>query len=210
MAVVGELRHTAVTVDEAAHQMRTVAVVKTHRLVALPVDMDAQPAVLVYVDLAGTVGIGDAGEVSVVVVAVARDASFGVCGAVRLHELRVAVARLVAQGVGLRYDELFRGVAVGRGASGGVGHEVMALFRMVLYASLHHAVLAVGVDAPSLAVVFPEVGVAVAVGLLRHQVARIGHLRGLAHCIGDACHVAVTIVGVRHQPFRILVPFEVQ
>ena len=150
------------------------------------------------------VWIGDAGELSLPVIAVARHSAFGICGAVRLHVVRVAVACLVAQRVYLRRHELFGRVAVGGRPSRGVGHQVVALFGMVLYASLHHSVPAVGMHAASLPVVFPIVGVAVAVCLLRHQVSGVRHPCGLSQGVGDAGHVSLFVVGVRHQG---LVPF---
>ncbi|MFT0388657.1 hypothetical protein ACMSEF_03635 [Bacteroides thetaiotaomicron] len=126
-----------------------------------------------------TVGIGDAGEVSFPVIAVACHSAFGVCGAVRLHVVRVAVECLVAQRVYLRRHELFGRVAVGGRPSRRVGHQVVALFWMVLYASLHHPVSAVCMHAASFSVVFPAVGVAVAVGLLRHQVSGVSDVGNL-------------------------------
>ena len=145
------------------------------------------------------VWIGDAGELSFPVIAVARHSAFGICGAVRLHVVRVAVACLVAQRVYLRRHKLFGRVAVGGRPSRGVGHQVVALFGMVLYASLHHSVPAVGMHAATLSVVFPVVGVAVAVGLLRHQVSGVRHPCGLSQGVGDAGHVSLFVVGVRHQ-----------
>ena len=211
MAVVGELRDAAVTVYEAADKVRTIRVVQADGLVALTVHVDAQPSlVVVYVHLAAAVGVRDTGEVAVIVVAVARDAALWVDGAVRLHEVRVAVARLVAERVDLGSHKLVGSIAVSGRAARGVGHEVVAFGRVVLDTSLHHAVRAVGMDAPSLAVVFPAVGVAVAVGLLRHQVAAIRHLRGLVHGVGDARHVAGFVVGVRHQTLFSLVGDERQ
>ena len=180
--------------------MRTLRVVQADGLAALTVHVDAQPSlVVVYVHLAAAVGVRDTGEVAVIVVTVARDAALWVDGAVRLHEVRVAVARLVAERVDLGGHKLVGCISVGGRAARGVGHEVVAFGRVVLDTPLHHAVRAIGMDAPSLAVVFPAVGVAVAVGLLRHQVAAIRHLRGPVHGVSDARHVAGFVVGVRHQ-----------
>ncbi|WP_444861032.1 hypothetical protein [Bacteroides uniformis] len=206
MAVVGELRDAAVTVYEAADKVRTLRVVQADGLVALTVHVDAQPSlVVVYVHLAAAVGVRDTGEVAVIVVTVARDAALWVDGAVRLHEVRVAVARLVAERVDLGGHKLVGSIAVGGRAARGVGHEVVAFGRVVLDTSLQHAVRAVGMDAPSLAVVFPAVDVTVAVGLLRHQVSGVSNVGGLPQCVGNGGHVADLVVGVRHETLFSLV-----
>ena len=200
MCVVGQFGHFSRSVYESGHEVRAFPVVQAHRLVALAVYVDDEPSSLVMDEhFPAAVWIGDAGELSLPVIAVARHSAFGVCGAVRLHVVRVAVACLVAQRVYLRRHELFGCVAVGGRPTRGVGHQVVALFGMVLYASLHHSVPAVGMHAASLSVVLPIVGVAVAVGLLRHQVSGVRHPCGLSQGVGDAGHVSLFVVGVRHQ-----------
>ena len=105
----------------------------------------------------------------------------------------------VAQRVFFRSDDSVRLVSVGGYSTRGISHQVVALFRMVLDVSLLNAVLAPGMYAASLAVIFPVEGISVAVCLFCHQMSLVHDACGLSECVSDGRHVSVPVIAVGHQ-----------
>ena len=129
----------------------------------------------------------------------ARNAPLGVYFPVGLHLLGIVIAGRVAKSIGDGADKLIGIVAVCTLRTTGITDGVVALLWEIGNPALLVAVGSACMDAASLFVVFPTECVPITIGLLHHPVILIADSCRLPQSIGNAYHVALSVIGIANK-----------